>query len=117
MVLEGRHKFGFLTGEIPRPSPGDPQEQYWKEDSLLRSTLINSMEPHIGKPLLYPATAKGIWDAAQKLYSKRQNVYRLYTLRKQVHECKQGTMGVTSSFNKLSLIWQEMDLCRELVWK
>lgn len=25
-------------------------------------------------------------------------------------------MDVTSYFNKLSLIWQEMDLCREIAW-
>ena len=58
MVLEGRHKFGYLTGEIPKPRPGNPQERFWKgEDSLLRSLLIHSMEPQIGKPLLYAATA------------------------------------------------------------
>ncbi|XP_038880494.1 uncharacterized protein LOC120072153 [Benincasa hispida] len=80
MALEGRHKFGYLTGEIPKPSIGDPQEQMWKgEDSLLRSILIGSMEP-------------------------------------QVHEYKQGTMDVTSYFNKLSLLWQEIDLCREMIW-
>ncbi|TYK02021.1 Beta-galactosidase [Cucumis melo var. makuwa] len=46
MVLEGQHKFNFLTGEIPRPPPGDPQERCWKaEDFILRSILINSMEP------------------------------------------------------------------------
>ena len=45
---------------------------------------------------------------------KMSLAYILYG--KQVHECKQGTMDVTSFFNKLSLIWQEMDLCRELVW-
>lgn len=37
-------------------------------------------------------------------------------LQKQVHECKEGTMDVTSFFNKLSLIWQEMDLYGEIVW-
>ena len=26
MVLEGRHKFSFLIGEIPRPPPGDPHD-------------------------------------------------------------------------------------------
>ncbi|KAA0057586.1 Beta-galactosidase [Cucumis melo var. makuwa] len=53
MFLEGRHQFGFLTGETVRPSPGDALEQLWKgEDSLIRSMLINSMEPPIGKPLL-----------------------------------------------------------------
>ena len=78
--------------------------------------LINSMEPQIGKPLLYAATAKDSWDTTQTLYSKRQNASRLYTLRKQVHNCKQGTLDVTTYFNKLSLLWQEMDLYRETVW-
>ena len=73
------------------------------------------MEPHIDKLLLYAATVKDIWDTIQKLYSKRQNVSRLYTLWKQVHECKQWTIDVTSFFNKLSLLLQEMNLCRELV--
>ncbi|KAA0045692.1 Beta-galactosidase [Cucumis melo var. makuwa] len=59
MFLEGRHQFDFLTGETVRPSPGDALERLWKgEDSLIRSMLINSMEPQIGKPLLYAATAK-----------------------------------------------------------
>ncbi|KAA0059998.1 putative polyprotein [Cucumis melo var. makuwa] len=117
MFLEGRYQFGFLTGETVRPPPGDALERLWKgEDSLIRSMLINSMEPQIGKPLLYAATAKDLWDTTQTLYSKRQNASRLYTLRKQVHNCKQGTLDVTTYFNKLSLLWQEMDLCRETVW-
>ncbi|XP_038888140.1 uncharacterized protein LOC120078031 [Benincasa hispida] len=117
MALEGRHKFGYLTNEIPRPRPGDPQKRVWKgEDSLLHSMLIDKMEPQIGKPLIYVATARDIWDAVQKLYSKRKNASRLYTLQKQVHECKQGTMDITFYFNKFSSIWQEMDLCRKIAW-
>ncbi|KAA0052293.1 LRR receptor-like serine/threonine-protein kinase FEI 2 isoform X1 [Cucumis melo var. makuwa] len=61
MFLEGRHQFGFLTGETVRPPPGDALERLWKGvDSLLRSMLINSMEPQIGKPLLYVAIAKDL---------------------------------------------------------
>ncbi|XP_038875911.1 uncharacterized protein LOC120068266 [Benincasa hispida] len=49
MVLEGRHRFGYLTREILQPSPGDPQERVWKtEDSLLRSMLISSMDLKLG---------------------------------------------------------------------
>ena len=43
------------------------------------------------------------------------NVSHLYTLRKQVHDCKQGTLDVTSYFNELSQLRQEMGLCREIV--
>ncbi|KAA0036818.1 Cysteine-rich RLK (RECEPTOR-like protein kinase) 8 [Cucumis melo var. makuwa] len=59
MFLEGRYQFGFLTGETVRPPPGDALERLWKgEDSLIRSMLINSMEPQIGKPLLYAPQQK-----------------------------------------------------------
>ncbi|TYK21875.1 uncharacterized protein E5676_scaffold494G00080 [Cucumis melo var. makuwa] len=62
MVLEGHHKFRYLTGEIARPRPRDPQECIWKgEDSLLQSQLISSKEPQIEKSLLYTTTARGSW--------------------------------------------------------
>ena len=66
--------------------------------------LISSMEPQIGKPTLCATTAKDLWDTTQKLYLQHQNASRLYTLRKQVHDCKQGTLDVTSYFNKLSTL-------------
>ena len=50
MVHEGRHKFAYLTGEIPRSRLGDPQENIWKgEDFMLQSLLINSMRLQIRK--------------------------------------------------------------------
>lgn len=62
-IILGHHKFGFLIEERPCPPPSYPQECYGKrEDFLIRATLINNMEPQIGKPLLYTATAKDIWD-------------------------------------------------------
>ncbi|KAA0056332.1 Beta-galactosidase [Cucumis melo var. makuwa] len=68
MILEGHHKFGSLIEDIPRSTPGDPQERYQKEkDSLIRSNLFN-----------------GTTDG--------------------------------QALTVLSLIWQEMDLCREIVW-
>lgn len=91
MIIDGRHKFGFLTGEVYCPSLGDsqPLRTFWKgEGSLIRAMLINSMEPQIDKPLFYATTSKDIWNTTQKLYSKRQNDSRLYMLRKEVHECK-----------------------------
>ncbi|XP_038889234.1 uncharacterized protein LOC120079124 [Benincasa hispida] len=74
-IYSDNPKFGYLTEEILKPVPGDPQERIWKEeDSLLRSVLINSMEPQIGRPLLYAATAKDIWDA----YAKIEEADRVY---------------------------------------
>ncbi|KAA0037076.1 Beta-galactosidase [Cucumis melo var. makuwa] len=111
-VLEGYHRFEFMTEETIRPSPGDALETNMEKRGLTHSVHADSMEPQIGKPLLYATTAKYLWDTTQTLYSKRQNATRLYALRKQVHNCKQGTLDVTSYLNKLSLLWQEMDLCR-----
>lgn len=105
IVLVGRHRYGYLTGEITPPNLGDPQERLWKaEDSLIKSMLINCMEPQIDDPQLYAETSKETWEAVQELYSRRQNASRLYTLTKQIHECKQGNSSVTTYYNKLSII-------------
>ncbi|KAA0063181.1 Beta-galactosidase [Cucumis melo var. makuwa] len=62
IFLERHHQFGFLTGDTVRPPSGDALERLWKgEDSLIRSMLINSTEPQIGKPLLSMITNKGPW--------------------------------------------------------
>ena len=36
-----------------------------------------------------------LWNTTQTLYSKRQNAFQLYTLRKQVNDCKQSTLDMT----------------------
>ena len=71
----GRYLVLYLYWETLRNDTGNGR-------TLIRSTLIDSMEPWIGKPLLYAATVNDIWDMAQQLYSKRQNDSRLYPLQK-----------------------------------
>ena len=63
MFIEGREQFSFLTGETLGPPPMMPKDVSGEgEDSLLRSMLINSMGPQIGKSMLYATTAKDLWD-------------------------------------------------------
>lgn len=79
MAFEGCHKFGYLTGEVLRHTPRNPQERIWKgEDSLVQSLLINSMEPQIGKPLLYVATARDIWDSSEVIFKEAKCILPLY---------------------------------------
>lgn len=115
MILEGHHKFGFLIGELYRPPSVISRNDSGKR-RILSFGPVNQLYGAIDwQPLLYAAIAKDIWDTTQKLYLK-PNASHLYKPRKQIHECKKRTMDVTSYFNKLSLIWQEMDLCSEIVW-
>lgn len=83
MNLEGCHKFGFLIEEIPRSTLETVRNNIEnRRISLIRSKLINNIEPQIDKLLLYVVTAKDIWDTTKKLYSKHQTASRLYTLQK-----------------------------------
>lgn len=62
MALEGHHKFGYPTSEVPRLGLEDPQDRIWKgEDSLLRFALINSMGPSSGKSILVCEHCKKPW--------------------------------------------------------
>ncbi|TYK21241.1 uncharacterized protein E5676_scaffold359G00510 [Cucumis melo var. makuwa] len=76
------------------------------------------------KPIDLPLYSKNRdpYDTTEKLYSKRQNASRLYTLKKQVCDCKQGTSDVTFYFNKLSTLARDgprplpslMEVCYEV---
>ncbi|KAL0545260.1 hypothetical protein IC582_020410 [Cucumis melo] len=86
MFLKGRHQFNFLTGETIRPPPGDALKRLWKgKDSLVRSMLISSMEPQIGKSLLYAATAKDLWICAKRVWDTPNDGTQYAKLEKADH--------------------------------
>ncbi|RVW27396.1 hypothetical protein CK203_041006 [Vitis vinifera] len=67
LIIDGKGKLGFLTGETQRPSPTDAvASQKWQsENSFITSCSINSMKPAIGKTTQDMALA----DEARRLGS------------------------------------------------
>ncbi|KAL6326235.1 hypothetical protein AAG906_001778 [Vitis piasezkii] len=55
LIINGKGKLGFLTGETRRPPPTDAvASQKWQsENSFITSCSINSMKPAIGKTYIH----------------------------------------------------------------
>ncbi|KAA0031639.1 UBN2_3 domain-containing protein [Cucumis melo var. makuwa] len=86
--------------------------KYESLDTGIRQTQI---EAAAAIDAIIAAAMENLLHQLQKLSAIKMDLPSEST-RKQVHDCKQGTLDIASYFNKLSLLWQEMDLCRETIW-
>ncbi|XP_024020665.1 uncharacterized protein LOC112091385 [Morus notabilis] len=114
LAIDIRGKLGYLTGEVKQPAAGDPNLKALRSDnSLTIAWLINSMELAIGKPHLFLPTAKEVWEAVRDMYSNVKNSSQIFELKTKLWKSKQGDRDVTSYYNEIVPLWQELDLCYE----
>lgn len=74
LVIRGRCKLGYITGDVQCSNITDPTYANWElNNSIVMAWLINSMEPHISHTYLILRTAKAIWDAVKENYSDLEN--------------------------------------------
>lgn len=114
LVICGKGKLGFLTGEMSAPNKTDLTYLSWVADnSIVMAWLINSMEPKIGQIFMFLSPAKALWDLTRKKYLDMGNAAQFFYLKTRIKEMKQGTMSVTQYNTESQNIWQELDLFYE----
>ncbi|RVW18846.1 Retrovirus-related Pol polyprotein from transposon RE1 [Vitis vinifera] len=117
LAIDGRGKLGHLNGEVSKPVADDPNLKTWRsENSLVIAWLINSMEPATGKPHLFLPTAKDVWEAVRDMYSDLENSSQIFDLKSKLWQSRQGDREVTTYYNQMVTLWQELDLCYEDEW-
>ena len=89
IVICGWGKLGYITGELPAPSPNDPSYKTWlAENSIVLAWLINFMDPKISCRYLWFKTANEVWDAACRMYSDLRNASQIFKIRLKLKEMK-----------------------------
>ncbi|KAH9716025.1 protein kinase domain-containing protein [Citrus sinensis] len=117
LVVDGKGRLGYITGETKEPEKTDPTWKTWKsENSLVMSWLINSMEVSIGRMYLFLPTAKDVWDAVRETYSDLKNSLQIFELKTRLWQTRQGDRAVSEYYNEMKALWQELDLCHEDDW-
>ena len=118
LVIKGKGKVGYLTGDTVRPSPESTSYGVWEvENAIVMAWLVNSMEPKVGKTYLFYETASEIWKAIQEIYSDLDNTAQSFQIRSMIQSIKQGNSYVIEYYNILTELWQEMDLFHEIKWE
>ncbi|KZV52593.1 hypothetical protein F511_24790, partial [Dorcoceras hygrometricum] len=118
LIIEGKGRLGYLTGDTREPERGDPKWSSWKsENSMVMAWITNSMEPSIGRTYLFLPTAKDVWEAVRETYSDLQNSSQIFDLKTRLWNSKLGQKTVIEYYNEMRALWQELDLCYEDDWE
>ena len=82
LLLQGKGKEEYITGEAKKPKKDEAKLKTWKlENSQVMSWLLNTMTNEIGEDFMYFSTAKEIWDAAQETYSDVDNTSAIFEIK------------------------------------
>lgn len=118
LAIDGRGKLGYLTGEIVEPSPSEPSYSVWRsENSLIMAWLLKSMDVSIAKPHLFMHSAKDVWDSIRATYSDLENSSQIFELKTRLWQFKQEDRDITTYYNGMVALWQELDQCHDDVWE
>ena len=117
MYICGRGKDQYLTRKKKELEKNDPRYRQWfSENNMVMSWLVNSMEKNGGHSFIYYTTAQEIWRVAKATFSDRENTLELFEIKNMFRHLKQGDFDVTQYFNVLSYYWQQMDTFEDLGW-
>ncbi|KAG2725978.1 hypothetical protein I3760_01G090300 [Carya illinoinensis] len=102
LAIDGRGKIGHLTGEISKPTAGDPNRKRWQsENSLVIAWLINSMEPAIGKSHLFLPTAQDELDQCYDDVWENSNDYAHHKKREENDRVYMFLAGLNQSLDEV----------------
>ncbi|XP_059663889.1 uncharacterized protein LOC132309614 [Cornus florida] len=109
MFIGGKGKIGYITDSEKEPAESEKAYPQWFADNtMVMSWLVNSMQLNIAVSYMFMKTAKQIWDSVQRTYSQRQNNARIFQLGQDITRISQGDLTVSGYIAKLRVIWEEM---------
>ncbi|KAF6149892.1 hypothetical protein GIB67_008613 [Kingdonia uniflora] len=109
LFVGGCGKIRFLLGTEKELAESDSKYAKWfSDDSMVRTWLINSMQPMISAGYLFTNNAHLIWESLRKVYSQRENNARIFQLSKKIENFKQGTQTLGMYYARLRSSLEEL---------
>lgn len=107
MALSAKNKSYSVEGSFPRPEGNDPilLSSWRRNDSVVRSWLLNSVSKDIVASIIHGGSVSVIWSN-HKLRFQQSNGPRQYHLKKQLTNLTQGSFIVIQYFTKLKSLWK-----------
>ena len=111
--LSAKNKIGFFTGLIKPLSLTDTSFDSWKRcNDMVLSWILNSIHPDIANSVIYWETAAEVWADLQERFSQG-NDSRIYQIKQNIVEHRQGHQSVSVYYTKLKALWDELSSYHE----
>jgi len=108
MGLSARNKIGFIDGTIKAPPIQDPKYAGWKRcNDMVTLWIINSVHSDIASSIMYTESADAVWNDLKERFSQSSDS-RIYQIRQEIVENRQGQLSVSSYYTKMKALWDEL---------
>ncbi|KAL0385738.1 UNVERIFIED_CONTAM: hypothetical protein Sradi_2968100 [Sesamum radiatum] len=94
---------GFINGKITKPNEEDEEFEQWE----VISWILNSISKDIVASFLYIDTERELWLELEARFEV-SNGPLMYQLQREIVSAAQGTHSVSSYFNRLKKLWDEL---------
>ena len=106
MRIGACNRMGYLTGEMKKPTLGDPNIGSWiTENQKVKSWLIDSMSPTLMQRLIRLPIAKDIWEAVSKTFYDEIDETCIFELNKRSFSTKQNGRLLPTYYSELISIF------------
>jgi len=107
IALSAKHKIAFIDGTSECPSSTSPLYTFWqRNNAMVLSWLLNSLNENIRNSVLYFETAKELWNDLEERFGQ-SNKARLFQVQKDVSCLSQGDLDIASYYTKAKQLWDE----------
>lgn len=89
LIIDGKGKIGYLTGEVRKqPSTDTTTLQKWRsENSMVIAWLVKS-KPSIRKTYLFLPTMKEVWDAVRETCPNAEHASQIFEIKARLWQMK-----------------------------
>ena len=113
LSLSAKNKLGLIDGSIKAPPPTDDKFPMWQRcNDMVLSWILHSIHPDIAGSVLYCDTAAAVWDDLKDRFSQN-NDSKIYQIRQEIVECRQGQQPISIYYTKLKALWDELSAYHE----
>ncbi|XP_020424441.1 uncharacterized protein LOC109950304 [Prunus persica] len=113
MGLSAKNKIGFIDGTITALSFKDAKYATWKKcNDMVTLWIVNSVHSDIANSIMYTESAAVVWNDLKDRFSQSSDS-RIYQIRQEIVENRQGQLSVSSYYTKMKALWDELASCHD----
>ncbi|XP_075478953.1 uncharacterized protein LOC142519815 [Primulina tabacum] len=115
IALSVKNKLGFIDGSIPKPADSETNllSAWVRNNNNVISWLLNSVSKDISASILFAESAEDIWNDLKDRF-QQSNGPRIFQIRKDLINLRQGQDSVSVYFTKIKALWEELNHFRPM---